>query len=768
MPSIRTLQTSFVTGQIDENLFGRVDTDIYAKGAAELTNVYVRPQGGVARREGLEYIATIAGDNKRVIPFEFNNEQVYILVFTDNNGGEMTVVTADDGVVQTTVSAPEFVVFDATTLAELNYTQSADTLLLVHNSFQPLKIVRTSDTVWSVEVQVFDNIPTFAYDGITVSNPNTTIKFDTVTGNAIATLGSSSSLTTPSGTTDTNPDATIDTTPPNFVGGSGTMTLSDNATGFVFDNTMVDQLIIVGTAEYRITDVLSSSQLTYEVEVLGSPTFPATTTNWILQTGYVRTTGFTGASVGQYINTNRGGRAQIKAVQSSTKAEVNIVIELEDDAAESSGVASGEWELEEGYEPVMSDTRGWAGVITFFKGRLWLGNVGQRPQTILGSKIGFFFDLDIGTTLADEGIDITIDDDRVNRIVNFFPGRGLQIFTTGGEFVILSNIQEPITPNNIADQLEKQTLHGSGSSSVNTVEQTPIPVSVDGTTVFVEVGGAVVRQFVFNETEQSFNANNISILSSEIIRNPKAMAIRKAVEDLPNDYLYIVNNDGTCAVLNSLREQDLLAWSLFTTEGTFEDVAVSGRQAYFLVNREINGSTVTFLERLNADHFMDASVLQTSGTATDAWSGLTHLDTETVRVRGDDYILEDEVVAAGAITSSELVSKLEAGLNYSARVTTLPLDTIIDGQPFLGQFKAPRWMNTRLLNSRNVIVEYGTRRYFIPFRTFGEDVLDDPIVPSDEWKKVYLGGFDREVQVTLTQDDPLEFNIIVVVFGVKI
>lgn len=768
MPSIRTIQTSFVTGQIDENLFGRVDTDIYAKGASELTNVYVRPQGGLARREGLEYVATIPGTNKRVVPFEFNNEQVYILVFSDNAGGEMTVVTADDGVVQTTVSAPEFVVFDATTLAELNFTQSADTLLLVHNSFQPLKIVRTSDTVWSVEVQVFDNIPTFAYDGITTSNPATSIKFDAVTGNAIATLGSSSSLTTPSGTTQTNPDATIDTTPPNFVGGSGSMTLSANATGFVFDNTMVDQLIITGGASYRITDVISSNSLTYEVEVLGSPTFPATSGNWILETGYVRTTGFTGADVGQYINTDRGGRAQIKDVISSTKAEVNIIIELEDDAAEGNGVNSGDWELETGYEPVMSATRGWAGAITFFKGRLWLGNVGQRPQTILGSKIGFFFDLDIGTTLADEGIDITIDDDRVNRIVNFFPGRGLQIFTTGGEFVISSNIQEPITPSNVADQLSKQTLHGSGSSSVNTVEQTPIPVSVDGTTVFVEVGGSVVRQFVFNETEQSFNANNISILSSEIIRQPKSMAIRKAVDNLPNDYLYLVNGDGTVAVLNSLREQDLLAWTLFKTEGTFEDVAVSGRQAYFLVERTIDGNTVTFLERLNSDNFMDASVLQTSGTSTDAWANLGHLENTTVRVRGDDYILEDELVASGAITSSIQASKLEAGLNFSAKVVTLPLDTIIDGQPFLGQFKAPRWVNARLLDSRNVIVEYGTRRYRIPFRTFGEDVLDDPIVPSDDWKKVYLGGFDREVKVTLTQDDPLEFNIVVLVFGVKI
>lgn len=768
MPSLRTIQTSFVSGQIDENMFGRVDTDIYAKGASELTNVYVRPQGGLARREGLEFISAIPGNTQRIIPFEFNNEQVYILAFSDNRGGEMTVVTADDGVVQTTVSVPEFVVLDATTLAELRYTQSADTLLLVHNSFQPLRIIRNSDTSWDVEVVIFDNIPTFAYDDVTVTNPDTTLLFDGVTGNVIATLGAASSLTTPSGTTTTNPDGTIDTTAPAAVGATGTLTLSANTTGFVFDNSLVDQLIRVGGADYRVSSVVSGIELTYRVEVIGSPTFPATATNWELITGFERDTGFTGADVGQFINTNRGGRVQIRNVLSPTEAEVNVIIELEDDAAEDPGVASGDWELESGYEPVMSDTRGWAGAVTFFKGRLWLGNVGQRPQTILASKISFFFDLDIGTTLADEGIDITIDDDRVNRIVDFFPGRGLQIYTTGGEFVIVSNIQEPVTPTNVADQLEKQTLHGSGSSSVNVVEQTPIPVSVDGTTVFVEIGGTVVRQFVFNETEQSFNANNISILSSEIIRTPRAMAIRKATQGLPNDYLYLVNDDGTCAVLNSLREQDLLAWSLFKTEGKFKDVAVSGREAYFLVEREIDGNTVIYLERLNDEHFMDASTLQTEVTATTAWSNLSHLDNTEVRLRGDDFILENETVSSGALTSEFAVNKLEAGLNFSAKVTTLPLDTIIEGQPFLGQFKAPRWINTRLLDSRNVIVEYGVRRYEIAFRAFGNDVLDDPVMLSSDWKKTYLGGFDREVQVSLTQDDPLEFNIITMVFGVRI
>ena len=183
-----------------------------------------------------------------------------------------------------------------------------------------------------------------------------------------------------------------------------------------------------------------------------------------------------------------------------------------------------------------------------------------------------------------------------------------------------------ITPNAIADQLEKHTIHGSGNDELSVTKQVTRPVSVDGTTIFVEIGGTVVRQFVFNESEQSFNAANISILSSQLVVDPVAMDIRRATEVYPSDFLYMVNSDGTCAVLNSLREQDLLAWSLFETAGDFTDVAVAGRQVYFIVDRNVNGVDVSFVERLNNDHFMDSSVLQTVGSPTDTFTGFDHLD----------------------------------------------------------------------------------------------------------------------------------------------
>jgi len=404
-----------------------------------------------------------------------------------------------------------------------------------------------------------------------------------------------------------------------------------------------------------------------------------------------------------------------------------------------------------GNEDIMSDTRGWAATGTFYKSRLWLGFVGERPQTMLASVVGDFFNLDDSTANDDDAINVTINDDRVNRIRHLFPGRGLQIFTSGGEFSIRTSINEQITPKNVKTQLTKETLHGA--SRVR-------PKSVDGSTIYIEETGAIVRQFVFNEVEQSFNSPNISITSQHLFSEPVAMDIRRATKDSPASYLYVVNDDGTVAVLNRLREQELLAWSQFTTNGNFEDVAVSGRKTYFIVKRTIDNTDVRYLEVLDPDHFMDASTLQTSGSATTSWSNLGHLNGETVSVRGDDFILDDETVSSGSITSSEAVKKLEAGFFNAPIVEPLPLFILTGGQPQIGDWKSVQRILLQLERSRNVVIDIDGQRQKPPFREFGDNTLDEPIDNFSGWVQVFGGGIRRDTQIRFTQEEPLEFNIL--------
>ena len=661
MSKIRTIQASYVAGEFDPTLLGRVDIDDYSKGADKLRNVYVRPQGGAFRREGCEFYAQVNGDNKaRIIRFQFSDAQTYILLFT---AGRMDVYRTDIKTLQATVTSSPISNLTDDILDEINWTQSADTLLLFHKDLETIKITRTSHTTWTAVAAGFTNIPPHAFGDLTLTNPAGTITADVTSG------------------------------------------------------------IVTVTAS-------------------GTP--------------------FLASHVGQFINTVKGGRIYITAQTSTSVIEGVIRIELEG----TDPINTGDWELEIGYEDVISATRGWPRSGTFHKSRLVLGGLGERPQTVLMSKIGFFFDFDIGEGLPDEAINITIDDDQVNIIRGVHSGRALSIFTSGGEFTISSDLNSALTPTSVADQLSKETRHGSSRIR---------PVSVDGAIIFVERedpgdtgSGRIVRQFVFNEAEQSFNSPNISIFSQHLISNPIAMDIRSSTEGHPSNYLYMVNDNGTCAVLNSLREQDLLAWSLFETQGFFEDVAVSGNKTFFIVKRSVDGVDVRFLEVLNTDNKLDGSITASSGSPTTAWSGFDHLDGEAVKIIGDSFILESETPSSGAITSSESVIALEAGFSFLARIRHLPLSVVIEGQAWAGEFKNPVFANVRVFESRDFIVIHGDQISKPTLQEFATEASEADATLYTKWKKVYIGGVNREVLVEITQEEPLDLNVLATHFAVRV
>ena len=81
MPQIT--QRSFTSGEIAPALQSRADLTKYATGLNKCENFFVRAQGGVYSRPGLRFIGELDNSSReaRLIPFSFNTEQTYILVF---------------------------------------------------------------------------------------------------------------------------------------------------------------------------------------------------------------------------------------------------------------------------------------------------------------------------------------------------------------------------------------------------------------------------------------------------------------------------------------------------------------------------------------------------------------------------------------------------------------------------------------------------------------------------------------------------------------
>ena len=181
--------TNFSTGELDPLLRARVDLATYSNALAKATNVLIQPQGGLRRRPGLKHILELpnsstpsAGNGVRLVPFQFSVDDSYMLCFTHQR---MYVIKAGSVIANINGSGNNYLTTSITSsmVDDMCWTQSADTLIVVHPDLQPVKIVRGgTDATWTASTITFDSIPKYAFT-ITTTNPAATLTPSAVSGN---------------------------------------------------------------------------------------------------------------------------------------------------------------------------------------------------------------------------------------------------------------------------------------------------------------------------------------------------------------------------------------------------------------------------------------------------------------------------------------------------------------------------------------------------------------------------------------------------------
>jgi len=389
---------------------------------------------------------------------------------------------------------------------------------------------------------------------------------------------------------------------------------------------------------------------------------------------------------------------------------------------------------------VWSATRGWPKSATFYQGRLWFGGSKSRPQTLWGSVTNDFFSFDVGTGLDDEALDLTLDTDQVNAIVSVYAGRHFQVFTTGGEFSINDL---PITPKKSA--VRRQTLFGASTIP---------PKSIDGSTIFVDRTGKSVREFLYAYAEDAYTSGTVSLLASHLLNSPVDMDSLRGTDSADANYVYFVNSDGTVAVYNSLRAQEVGGWTKWTTSGTIESVSVVVEDVYFLVKRAINGVTKRYLEKVDPDSYTDANVRKTQASSATI-TGLAHLNDEECRVRSDGAVVTSATPSNGSITMLTAGTDVEVGLNYDTKIKTMPVNQDFQDGPILTRKKRIVRVEANLYESIGVTVN---GEYLVD-RSFGMN-LGGGVTPFTGIKEMFLLGWTDLAQVEITQADPAPMTLL--------
>ena len=661
MARIVQFQTNFSVGELDPLLRSRTDLNQYKNALETAENVTIQPQGGARRRAGLEFIHDFGGSftSFKLIPFEFSVDDSYLLVVVTGR-----IYVFKNGTLQTNInsSGNDYITVAAITASmidELNFTQAVDTLILLHKDLEPQRIVRNSDTSWTVGALPISNIPKYAYT------------ITTTAGNAYNT-GVPHDHLEPSGT-------------------DGNITLTAKHSG-------------------SNANVFGAAASTY---------------------------------IGQYINVEPFGRLRIVRKVSAAKLEVYCEVPLFD----TSNIDDADWEYEEGYEDVWSNTRGWPRSAAFHESRLYFGGSDSRPNTIWGSKVIDFFNFDVGTALDDEGVEATINTNQLNVIVSLNPGQDLQIFTTGGEFIVAQAANEPVTPSNFL--VKPQSRLGSRPG---------VPVEdLAGATIIVQRQGKSLISFQFTDTTASYGAQPLSVLSSHLLNDPVDLSIRRATSTDETDRLFLVNaGDGSMAVYSILQAQNVIAPSRFTTDGEFIAVANELSDTYTIVKRTVNSATVYYLERFNESLTLDSAKLGSAASSV----AMSHLEGKTVEIVRDGVLEPSQTVPASPYTiafGTAATSSHQVGLNYDITIKTMPAEPALPQGTIQGINKRIVQVDAIVHETQNMTINGKP----VAFRQFGASVLGQPVQEFTGTKTVHgLLGFSNTGQITISQSVPLKMTVL--------
>jgi len=429
---------------------------------------------------------------------------------------------------------------------------------------------------------------------------------------------------------------------------------------------------------------------------------------------------------------------------------VNAVTEIP--FFDTSAIASGDWELEEGWEVAFSSSAGWPRAVAFYQGRLWFGGTSALPTTVFGSRVGSFYDFRVQEGLDDEPIIATLDTGQLNQILRIVPARELQIFTQGSEFIVVNALGEPLTPANFV--VKQQTSQG--------MKENVPPAIVQGGTFYIQREGAVLNEFIYNDPEGAYVSSNISLLSSHLLKTPVDMAARITQSTDEGDLICVVNDDdGTMAVFAILRSQKLVTPVEWVTNGEFIGVGVDVDDIYVAVARTDSSVTKYYIEVFDSTVLLDSAKTGSSGTGV----SMAHITGQEVEVIVDGYVEAEQTVSGTVTFENEATSSYQVGLDFDVEIKTMPAIVETEAGVLRQLKKRVLRVDADLLETQSLTID----GKHVSFRTMDEFTLDSTVQEYTGLKTLEgMLGWDYDGQITIGQDAPLKMNLLALNYLVSV
>jgi hypothetical protein len=617
---VTTLQTNFTSGEMSPRLRGRVDIAKYNNGLETMENAQSVVHGGARRRYGTRYIATAkdAARVARLVPFVFSRTQAFVLELAH----QFIRFYADSAQIQYSSPLTPYQIaspYSESELPDVHFAQAADTMFLAHPSYAMRRLLRYANTNWKLTNFAL-SVPPSEEMG---DRPATTLTLGAVTGSGITFTAGADSFR------DADVGRYIEAG-----AGRGLITAYSSVTAVTV--TIVDDFASTSIASGAWTikespktgitpsvaePIGAQSQLTADVAAFKSNA-------QVLHTG-------------KFIEVN-GGLIELTGYTSTTICNGIIrtpLTGLSHSPSDTWAIRENAWNAVDGYPRA----------VNLYEQRLIAASTAAFPQTIWGSKLAEYNNFADGAA-DDDGFAFTIAADQVNSVEHLAQIRELVPLTYGGEFSMSGGVEKPLTPTNV--RVRAQTFYGTSNTR---------PERVGNEIVFMQRGGRKVRSIGYRVDIDAYSSPDLSVLAEHITEGGIS---EMAYQQEPDATVWMVRDDGVLVSMAIDRDQDVVAFARHITDGIVESVAAipngSVDQVWLSVQREIDGSTVRYIEVMDPDLNTDCAVTGSVGSVaalSAVWSN-NRIDVQKTAhgfSNGDVIKLEDFEPAAFNITRTVTV-----------------------------------------------------------------------------------------------------------------
>jgi hypothetical protein len=418
--------------------------------------------------------------------------------------------------------------------------------------------------------------------------------------------------------------------------------------------------------------------------------------------------------------------------------------------------------------PSLSGSNNRPSVVTFFEQRLVFAGTNNNPQTIWFSKSADYLNFTVGT-LADDALIYTIASSQVNAIRFLSATRVLMIGTSGGEYVLTTTNDGPVTPT--TTQIRKYSNYGTA-----TVQ----PVQVADVTLFLQRGNRKVREFRYvGEVDVAgYQAPDMTILAEHITEGGITTLV---YQQEPDSIVWCIREDGTLLGMTYRRDEQVVAWHKHVIGGEFssgqsvvESIATlptdSGEdELYMIVKRTIDGQTKRYIEILGDfefgdqttdAYFVDSGLLY-SGSSVSTLSGLWHIPGEEVSILGNGASHPDRTVSNGSVSMAFNVTTAAIGYGFTSEMETLRLEAGSSDGTSQGKPKRIHAITLRLYQT--VGLEVGPASADVDRVYFRDSSMSmDTAVPLYTGDKTveFPGGFEDDDRIYVRQTQPLPLTVL--------